>query len=317
MMKVNDVKLSIDGILLLNKSQGLTSNTALQKVKRLFGAKKAGHTGSLDPLATGMLPLCFGEATKICQYLLDADKCYETTGLLGIKTNTSDSTGEVIAEVNEFNIPIDVLEEVLEHYRGDLQQVPSMFSALKHKGRPLYRFAREGIEIERKARDISIKELILDGFDGKNFSLTVSCSKGTYIRNLVEDIGDDLGAGAHVTRLHRLHTAGFENLPMYTFDELEAMSSEERLNCLIPMDKAVDYLAAVNLSDDEVLIIRQGRPVTGKISVEKADCVRLYDEKSQFIGLGERQINGDIKAKRLLSFDFSPQILDKLQSDLE
>ncbi|MCL9683824.1 tRNA pseudouridine(55) synthase TruB [Legionella maioricensis] len=301
-MKATEIKSSIDGILLLNKPEGISSNVALQKAKRLFGAKKAGHTGSLDPLATGMLPVCFGEATKICQYLLDADKCYETTGLLGVKTNTSDATGEVIAQVDDFCITEVQLNEILRHYKGHIKQVPSMFSALKHKGTPLYRFAREGIEIERQARDVLISQLQLDNFDGKQFSLTVTCSKGTYIRNLVEDIGDDLQVGAHVTRLHRLYTSGFQQMPMYTLDQLEKMSLSQKLDCLIPMDKAVEYFAKIILSEDEVFTIRQGRVIARKMNVEVTDCVRLYNEQAQFIGLGERQTNGDIRAKRLLAF---------------
>ncbi|KTC81219.1 tRNA pseudouridine(55) synthase TruB [Legionella cherrii] len=300
-MKANK-SLAIDGILLLNKPEGMTSNTALQKAKRLLGAQKAGHTGSLDPLATGMLPLCFGEATKVCQFLLDADKCYQTTGLLGVKTNTADATGEVTARVDGFTISEAQLLDVLEQHTGHIKQIPSMFSALKHNGTPLYRLAREGINIERKAREILISNLQLTAFDGVHFSLTVTCSKGTYIRNLVEDIGDVLGVGAHVTRLHRVYTSGLDNMPMYSLDALEAMSVSERMNCLIPMDRAVNHLEQVTLLDDEVVTIRQGRTVLNKIDVEVADCVRLYDKNAQFIGLGERNTQGDIKAKRLLSF---------------
>lgn len=292
-----------DGILLLNKSQGMTSNVALQRAKRLLGAKKAGHTGSLDPLATGMLPICFGEGTKVCQFLLDADKCYQTTGLLGIKTNTADATGDVIACVDSFTISEQQLIEVLEQHKGIIKQVPSMFSALKHNGTPLYRFAREGVTIERAAREVFISELMLNAFDGMQFSLTVTCSKGTYIRNLVEDIGDALGVGAHVTRLHRVYTAGLNDMPMYSLDELETMSLTERKACLIPIDRAVNYLEQVTLLDDEVITIRQGRTVTNKIGVELVGCVRLYDMRAQFIGLGERCINGTIKAKRLLSYN--------------
>jgi tRNA pseudouridine55 synthase len=295
-------KKAINGILLLNKSQGITSNSALQQVKRLYQAKKAGHTGSLDPLATGMLPICFGEATKICQYLLDADKCYQTTGLLGLTTNTADATGEVIARVDNVQVTLSQLEEVLTKYQGAIKQTPSMFSALKHQGTPLYRFARAGIEIERAARDIVVNTLQLDGFNHKEFSLTVICSKGTYIRNLVEDIGNALEVGAHVTRLHRVYTAGFEEMPMYTLEQLQEMSPIEQMNCLLPMDKAVDYLKPVSLSDDEVLILRQGRMLMAKIANDEVECVRLYDEHKQFIGLGERLINGDLKAKRLLAF---------------
>lgn len=294
---------SINGILLLNKSQDISSNKALQKAKHLYNAKKAGHSGSLDPLATGMLPVCFGEATKICQYLLDADKCYETTGLLGIKTDTSDATGQSIAVVDSFQITEQELQEVLASYMGIISQVPSMYSALKHKGRPLYRYAREGIEIERQPRNISINQLELNRFDGKNFSLTVSCSKGTYIRNLVEDIGDELGVGAHVTQLHRVFTSGFADYPMYTLEQLEAMSFEEKMNCLIPMDKAVEYLIPVFLSESEVLAIRQGRVLSDRNVGVEGDCVRLYDERSQFIGIGEQVLSEQLKAKRLVSFE--------------
>lgn len=301
-MKAPERQKLLDGILLLNKPEGLSSNKALQKVKHLFGVKKAGHTGSLDPLATGMLPLCFGEATKICQYLLDVDKCYEATGLLGIKTNTSDSTGEVLAFVDDYCISRDQLEAVLSRYKGLMKQIPSMFSALKYQGKPLYRLARAGIEIERRARDIIIHQLTLDAFDGKHFSITVTCSKGTYIRNLLEDIGDDLQVGAHLTRLHRLYTAGFQNSPMYTLNQLENMSCAERLQILIPMDRAVAHFCPVVLSKEEILALRQGRVLSGKKNQEELDFIRLYDEQAQFIGLGQRQINGDIKAKRLLAF---------------
>ncbi|KTD34779.1 tRNA pseudouridine synthase B [Legionella moravica] len=301
-MKTTEGPTTINGIFLLNKPEGITSNSALQKVKRIFGAKKAGHTGSLDPLATGMLPICFGEATKICQYLLDADKCYETTGVLGIKTNTSDSTGQVIAQVDDFCITEDQLSAILAQYKGVIRQTPSMFSALKHNGTPLYRFAREGIEIERQPREIVISQLHLNNFDGTHFSLTVQCSKGTYIRNLVEDIGDSLEVGAHVTRLHRLYTSGFENMPMYSIDEILTMSHDELHDCLISMDKAIDYLKSITLSDDEVITIRQGRVIQNKIEDNRGDCVRLYDERAQFLGLGEQLANGDLKAKRLLSF---------------
>lgn len=301
-MKATDVSQQINGILLLNKSTGMTSNTALQKAKRLFGAKKAGHTGCLDPLATGMLPLCFGEATKVCQYLLDEDKAYQTTGLLGIKTNTSDSTGEIIARCETFSVSQQQLEAVLTQYTGQIKQIPSMFSALKHKGTPLYKLARKGIEIERKARDIVISQLQLDSFDGNQFDLTVSCSKGTYIRNLVEDIGDALAAGAHLTRLHRLYTSGFQGKPMYSLDDLESMSLSERMDCLIPMDTVVSHFEAIYLTNDEVLTIRQGRVVNSTNNTNLSACVRLYEENQGFIGLGERQSNGDIKAKRLLAF---------------
>lgn len=299
---MDNEKRAINGILLLNKSQGMTSNSALQKAKRLFHAKKAGHTGSLDPLATGMLPVCFGEATKICQYLLDADKCYKTTGILGIKTDSSDSTGNVIAQVSDFDVSLPQLNRVLEQYRGNIKQVPSMFSALKHQGKPLYRYAREGQVIERQARDVAINHLRLDDFNGREFSLTVLCSKGTYIRNLVEDIGDSLSAGAHVSRLHREYTSGFENMPMYSLEELDELSYEQKLACLLPIDKAVDYLNPLHLSADELLSLRQGKILVQRMQPSTIENVRLYDEQSCFVGLAERLISGDVKVKRLLSF---------------
>ena len=293
----------IDGILLVNKPQGLTSNAVLQQVKRLFNAKKAGHTGSLDPLATGMLPICFGEATKFCQYLLDADKCYETTGHLGIKTNTGDAMGEVIAEVSNFVVSKNELEQALEQFRGTIEQVPSMFSALKHQGTPLYKFARAGIEIERKAREVIIHQLQLQSFDGRDFALTVRCSKGTYIRNLVEDIGEKLGTGAHVTKLHRNYTAGLMDEPMYTIDELSGKSAAQKLQCLLPMERAVSYLPKIVLSSDAVYALRQGKVLADMTSDYISGCVRLYENESvmQFIGLGEMQAPGVLKVKRLLS----------------
>lgn len=295
-------KKTINGIVLLNKSQGMTSNTALQKAKRLFNAKKAGHTGSLDPLATGMLPLCFGEATKICQYLLDADKCYQTTGVLGIKTDSSDSTGKIVTQVEGFDISLTQLKIVLERHKGEIKQTPSMFSALKYQGKPLYRYAREGQSVERKERTISINNLVLEQFNGVEFSLTVLCSKGTYIRNLVEDIGDSLNVGAHVSRLHRVYTAGFEKLPMYTLDEFTQMSYEQRLACLVPMDKAVEYLTPLTVSDEELLLLRQGQVLNDRMEYNTAETLRLYDTQAQFVGLGERLVNGDVKVKRMLSY---------------
>ena len=299
--KIN-TKQVIDGLLLVNKPRDLTSNAVLQQVKRLLNAKKAGHTGSLDPLATGMLPLCFGEATKFSQYLLDADKCYETTGLLGIKTNTADSMGEEIARVDDFTVSEEQLRAVLTEFSGSIKQIPSMFSALKHQGKPLYKFAREGIDIERKARNITIHQLELNGFDGREFKLTVTCSKGTYIRNLVEDIGERLGVGAHVTRLHRCYTAGLANEPMYGLDELAACSQDQLMQYLLPIDRAIDDIPKFILNDDAVYAIRQGKTVKVLESMNATGSVRLYDHGHQFIGLGvwDDDMPGVLKAKRLL-----------------
>ncbi|MBA2709123.1 MAG: tRNA pseudouridine(55) synthase TruB [Tatlockia sp.] len=298
-----ELKKSINGILLLNKSQGLTSNALLQRVKHLYRAKKAGHTGSLDPLATGMLPICFGEATKLSQYLLDADKCYEAQGLLGITTNTADAMGEIINNTASFNITQTELENAFKHFKGKIKQIPSMFSALKHKGTPLYKYAREGITIEREAREITIHVLELVGFDGKEFDIKVVCTKGTYIRNLIEDIGNHLGVGAHVTKLHRLYTAGFANEPTYTLEALENKTEQELLDCLLPIDRAINYLPSLTLLVDEILALRQGKTLAkASIELEQDNLVRLYNEIGHFVGLGKLN-ESKLSVQRLLAFE--------------
>ena len=291
----------INGILLVNKPQGLSSNAVLQKVKRLYNAKKAGHTGSLDPLATGMLPVCFGEATKFCQYVLEADKTYQATGLLGIKTTTGDSCGEPIASTDNFCIDESQLLGAVNHFIGHSQQLPSMFSALKHKGTPLYKYAREGITIERPTRPIHIKHLEMTAFDGKHFEITVTCSKGTYIRNLIEDIGDCLGVGAHVVQLHRQYTAGYLENKMYSLDELQEVSREQLTDYLLPMETAVAYLPAVTVSADELINLMQGRFIGMVNQKVKTGCVRIYDHFEQFAGLGMLDQTGTLKVRRLLS----------------
>jgi len=298
MMNPPTNKIPLDGIVLVNKPQGLTSNAVLQRVKRLFNAKKAGHTGSLDPLATGMLPICFGDATKFCQYVLDADKSYEVTGRLGIKTSTADSMGYPIASVDSVDVSRNALEAVLTQFIGVIQQVPSMYSALKHHGTPLYKLARAGIEIERKARAVTIHALQLHQFDGTHFDLTVTCSKGTYIRNLVEDIGECLQVGAHVIRLHRSYTAGFAHDPMFSLEALTAFSIEERLQTLLPMDRAVDYLPRLTLNSTQIQALFQGKSLSDRPEVP--GCFRLYDDASFFIGLGDVDLTGQLTVRRLI-----------------
>lgn len=290
---------SVHGILLVDKPNGLTSNAVLQRIKHHLCAKKAGHTGSLDPMATGMLPICFGEATKFSQYLLDADKCYEVTGLLGVKTNTADAMGEVIATHPNVNVSRDELQNVLNQFIGQTKQIPSMFSALKHQGKPLYTYARAGIEIERQARNIFIHQLELTHFDGQSLSLTVTCSKGTYIRNLIEDIGDTLGVGAHITRLHRCYTAGLANEPMFTLDDLLKQPPGEVMKQLLPMERAICDLPCLILDSDEAVSLQQGRVLHS--TTKGSGLVRLYANDSEFMGIGEVQDNGCLVAKRLLS----------------
>lgn len=290
----------VHGILLLNKPQHITSNLALQKVKRLYQARKAGHTGSLDPLATGMLPVCFGEATKFSQYLLEADKCYEVTARLGIRTDTGDALGEVIARVEHQTVSLDALNDVICTFKGASRQIPSMFSALKHQGRPLYEYARSGIEIERQARPIYIHELELDDFDGLSFSMVVVCSKGTYIRNLIDDIGQMLGVGAHVTRLHRRYTAGYENHTMHEYVVLAEKSSEALSHCLLPIDSAVSALPMLALDADAVDALYLGQTVLPNNEAQVSGLCRLYLNGTQFIGLGEIDAGGTLAVKRLV-----------------
>lgn len=216
----------INGILLLDKPLHISSNGALQRVKRLFNAQKAGHTGSLDPLATGMLPICFGNATKLCQYLLDSDKIYVATAKLGEKTTTGDAEGEVIMRRSAEGITLEKLQQVAAMFSGEIQQIPPMYSALKHKGRPLYELARQGIEIERQPRKVTIHELRVEGLEGDVCHFFVKSSKGTYIRTLVEDIGEVLGCGAHVIGLRRLAVVPFENTAMITLPELEQVCEQ-------------------------------------------------------------------------------------------
>lgn len=301
MNQKSETRQSINGILLLDKPQGLTSNNVLQKVKRLFNAKKAGHTGSLDPLATGMLPICFGDATKFSQYLLDADKTYETTGRLGIKTDTGDAMGNVAARMDSFSISESFLQTTLQQFRGEIEQVPSMFSALKHRGKPLYEYARKGIEVSRSPRKITIYQLELNHFDGINFSLTVTCSKGTYIRNLVEDIGERLGTYAHVTHLHRTHSAGFADYPMVTFEQLNDLTMAEKLTLLHPVDKAVEFLPSVRLDEQQSLKFRYGQLIALNKDLVAEGLLRVYDGQERFVGLGERVDEHHLKAKRLMA----------------
>lgn len=294
-------KEKLNGILLINKAQGFSSNAVLQRVKYLLGACKAGHTGSLDPLATGMLPICFGEATKLSQYLLDADKVYTATGRLGIKTSSADAMGEVIAEVKDFDISIDQLNRVLSEFTGKIKQIPSMFSALKHQGTPLYKLARKGLEIDREPRDIIIYDLKLIQFNGCEFQVKVRCSKGTYIRNLIEDIGERLGVGAHVIQLHRNYTAGFSSNSMIAVDTLAEMTLQERRSLLLPMESAIAHLPRVSLSTEQAQQLYFGQTIKLQPLVHSLGIVQLYENDLRFLGLGEWMSTGELKAKRLIA----------------
>ncbi|MDX1756990.1 MAG: tRNA pseudouridine(55) synthase TruB [Marinobacter sp.] len=285
---------NVNGILVIDKPQGLTSNGVLQQVKGLMGAAKAGHTGALDPLATGVLPLCFGEATKFSQVMLDSDKAYITTARLGVRTETGDSEGAV---VDQRPLPEGLgeaaVEAVLAQFRGDIEQVPSMYSALKHKGRPLYEYAREGIEVERPARPVTIYELTLLAVRDDEIDLAVKCSKGTYIRSLVEDIGEALGCGAHVIALRRTLAAGFTLADVNSVARLESLREQgESLDgLLVAPDAALTMFPKLSLEGRQLVSILNGQPVRIP-GHPRSGLVRLYGP-DRFVGLGESFAEGE------------------------
>lgn len=297
-MQFKRVKKNINGILLLDKPLGFSSNQALQRVKWLLQAAKAGHTGTLDPLATGLLPLCFGEATKFAHYLTDADKTYHATIKLGATTTTGDAEGEVLKQAPVQVSPAQFSQACLQ-FVGTINQTPPMYSALKHEGKALYEYARAGIEIERKVRSINIHAIDVLSFVGDVAEIKVACSKGTYIRTLAEDIGASLGCGAHLIGLRRTYTAGYDIAQAITLAEFEALSADERLAKLAAPDTAVDDLPALVLDADSAFYLMQGQAVwqSGKVP---AGMLRLYDERHVFLGLGEQQSDGKIAPKRLM-----------------
>ena len=296
----------LDGILVLDKPLGLSSNRALQMVKRLYFAAKAGHTGSLDPLATGVLPLCLGEATKFSQFLLDADKGYESTFVLGQTTATGDAEGEVLQTVDATAVTESDIEQALEAFRGEIEQVPPMYSAIKQDGQPLYKLAREGKEVERKARKVVIKRLELRAFRAgarAEVDVYLECSKGTYVRSVAEDLGKALGCGAHVSALRRTKAGPFGIEDSVTMNTLEALKSNEQLAemdaLLLPTDTALDGLPLVKLSESGGFYIRQGQPV----QVPNAPCngmVRVALETGEFLGIGEILDDGRVAPRRLI-----------------
>lgn len=289
----------IHGVLLLDKPTGLTSNDALQKVKRLFTAQKAGHTGALDPLATGMLPICFGESTKFSQYLLDSDKRYRVIARLGQRTDTSDSDGQIIAEKPVLITQMDI-EQALTHFRGDIMQVPTMFSALKHQGRPLYEYARQGITIEREARPITIYENRFIAFNDNQLELEIHCSKGTYIRTIIDDLGEMLGCGAHIIYLRRIHVSTYPAEKMVTLEYLQQHKDDIELleSLLLPVDSPVQDYPVMTLSFAQGTDILLGRTIEVNPLSSTPQIVRLY-QQMDFIGVGQ-WIDNSISPKRLI-----------------
>lgn len=292
----------VNGVVLLDKPVGQTSNQALQAVKRVFGAQKAGHTGSLDPLASGMLPICLGEATKLSGFLLDADKHYQVSCKLGELTSTGDAEGEVVARNPVPDLNGDQIERVLCQFRGEIEQTPPMYSALKHRGRRLYELARAGVEVEREPRRIHIRRLDLLQHGGDELALDVHCSKGTYVRTLVVDIGEALGCGAHVSALRRLGVEPYLDCEMATPETLERLSSEgrERLDELIRApDSAVQAWPQVRLNEDMARFVRHGQPVLVP-RAPLAGWVRMYQGDASFIGVGVIDDNGRVAPRRIV-----------------
>ncbi|MBG6247058.1 MULTISPECIES: tRNA pseudouridine(55) synthase TruB [Symbiopectobacterium] len=299
----------IHGVLLLDKPQGASSNDVLQKVKRIFNANRAGHTGALDPLATGMLPICLGEATKFSQYLLDSDKRYRVIARLGQRTDTSDADGNVV-ETRAVTFTAQALAEALERFRGTTQQVPSMYSALKHQGRPLYEYARQGITVPREARDITVYELLFIRHDVDDLELEIHCSKGTYIRTIIDDLGEMLGCGAHVTYLRRVQVATYPAERMVTLDQLQALlaqaqAEEQSLEAvldplLMPMDSPVSNYPEVNLPPVVAGYLKLGQTVAAA-NAPAEGMVRITEgDAHAFIGMGIIDDAGRVAPKRLV-----------------
>ncbi|MGR9085477.1 MAG: tRNA pseudouridine(55) synthase TruB [Gammaproteobacteria bacterium] len=291
---------NIHGILLLDKRLGVSSNRALQEAKRVFSANKAGHTGSLDPMATGLLPICFGEATKISGMLLDDDKRYRVLVRLGVITDTGDSEGAVIETRPVPELSRESLLACLQSFTGKIDQVPPMYSALKLNGRKLYELAREGQTVERKARPVTIHELRLLDHSADRLALEVFCSKGTYIRSLAEDIGRYLGCGGTVGELRRLESGVFHISQARTIEQLRAMDDRDLLNCLIDVDSPLQFLPAVRLSDQQAKSIRFGQSIDGEKLPQ--GNVRLYHQTA-FLGLGEMLLNGKLAPRKLFNLN--------------
>ncbi|HDM8233824.1 TPA: tRNA pseudouridine(55) synthase TruB [Vibrio campbellii] len=301
----------INGVILLDKPTGISSNDALQKVKRIYFAEKAGHTGALDPLATGMLPICLGEATKFSQFLLDSDKRYRVIAKLGERTDTSDSDGEVV-ETRPIDVNLEKLEACIDTFRGESDQVPSMFSALKYQGKPLYECARKGIEVPRESRKITVYEIVLHRFEGDEVEMEVHCSKGTYIRTIVDDLGEMLGCGAHVTMLRRTGVAKYPYEKMVTLEQLnelleqahrDEVAPKELLDpLLLPMDTAVEDLPEVNLNAELTNLVQHGMPVQVLGAPEGTPIRMTSGEDKLFIGVAEVNDDGKVAPKRLVVF---------------
>ncbi|TVZ40161.1 tRNA pseudouridine55 synthase [Alteromonadaceae bacterium 2753L.S.0a.02] len=300
----------LHGVLVVDKPAGMTSNDVVQQAKRLFFANKTGHTGALDPLATGVLPLCFGEATKFSQYLLDADKAYLSTFRFGVMTTTADADGEVTATVDASKLRATTVEKAIQRYIGAIEQVPPMYSALKKDGQPLYKLAREGVEVEREARPVNVYRFELLEFRGGEIAevdVIIECSKGTYVRTLAEDLGCDLGVGAHVASLRRIQSGPFLEEQALLLDVLEAERGELRAETLdhylLPVDAPVAELAKLELDDHAAFYFVRGQAVISNQVyrlADEGDTVRVFNAAGEFLGVAEVTDDGRLAPKRLV-----------------
>jgi tRNA pseudouridine55 synthase len=297
-MQKKSLKREIDGVFLLNKPLGFSSNQVLKKIQWLFNAKKAGHTGTLDPMASGLLPICIGEATKFSHRLLEANKTYIATIQLGVTTTTGDQEGEVVSQ-KDVKLKPNQLQEILQKFTGDIIQIPPMFSALKFEGRPLYEYARQGIEIERKARQVTIYDIKLNKIEESIVILEVTCSKGTYIRTLAEDIGHALGCGAHLKGLERTQTGNFQLSDALTIEAVEAMAMISREKTLLPVDALLEGLSSIELTLTETEAIKKGQAIDFECKNDKE--LRLYGASGQFLGVGQPDLQGRLFPKRLIA----------------
>jgi tRNA pseudouridine55 synthase len=298
-MQTKRIKRVVNGVLLLDKPYGFSSNQALQKVKWLYQAQKAGHTGTLDPLATGVLPICFGEATKFAQHLTDENKTYIATVRFGVMTTTGDKEGDVISQV-DCQVTHKDIEQVLPQFMGEITQVPPMYSALKVNGKPLYEYARDGVELERAPRQVTIHALRVLSCADNHAEIEVCCSKGTYIRTLGEDIGKALNVGAHLTALRRTATATYQIVHTVTIEALEQMAIEQKDALLLPVDTAITALPKIELHEDAAYYFKQGNPVWVSGNIPAGE-LRIYSETGLFLGVGQQQRDGRIAPKRVVN----------------
>jgi len=289
---------NIHGIFLLDKPAGRSSNQALQDVKRIYSARKAGHTGSLDPFATGMLPLCFGEATKTAGFMLDADKSYRATAQFGVSTSTGDTEGAIEREEPVPELSAADIEGAMAKFQGVTEQVPPMYSALKHEGQPLYKLAREGREVERKPREVTIHSLELESWDVPNLTFRVDCSKGTYVRTLAEDLATTLGSCAHLESLRRLSVSPFNESDMVTMEDLaSAEEAGSLMDLLLPIDAGLLHWPKIGITDGQCARFTNGNPVI--VDGQEPGMVRVYAQDGNILGIGEAMTDSQVHPKRL------------------